>query len=930
MPTFNLGRAVGQVDIDTKGLKDADLSLREAGRGLIYTGGALVGAFGYVVKVAADFEKELDFVQAITQSTGEEMKQLADYATDLGRRGPYGPREVAAAFVELAKAGVDAEDIMGGVGEASVDLAAAADIGLTESTEILVNTLKTFGLEAEDAIYAVDQIAGAANASTIDVDDFAYSLRYAGSIAAAIGIPLDEVSTALAILGDRGIKGSTGGTSLRRVMLNLQPASEKAADALKELGIITEDGTNQFFTAEGQAKSLADVFQILGDSMDGLTDAERLQAVNTIFGARAAPAALILAGQGAEGFDAYTEAIARTTAADVAAARLDNLAGAVTKLKAAIEATFITAGTPFQDMLQGWVEGITQVVVWFGELDPRIQSFLLGAVGVIGVMALLSGAFLLTVGNIVRAIRVAGELVNAFRAISGVIKVVAGVFRGLTLVMAANPFVLIVLAIIALVAAFYLLYTRSEKFRNFINGLGEKIQEVWGKVVDFFEELPAKISAAFDKAKAVIGGFFDDIGGAIGGALTAVGDFFSDLFGGIASIGTGAFDGVTGFFETLASIDLGSTFSKALAVVTEFVGELPGMLGNAASTAVDAFAGFMEKLPGRLGYALGFAIGRLIKWNIDFYTKIYELGVQVVQAVIDWGGKLISAMIDWMTGVIVEVSIWVVNMVTKAVELGTQFLLKIVEFFSQLPGKVAGFLLGVLTAVVTAIPGIVAAAVDLGLQVLTSIVSFVMQLPGKVAGFLVELGGAILGAIPELVSFSVQLGEGVLNGIVDIITGLPGMVLNVLTNTIDTIKGQVTAAFNAAKDFGGGLWNGFKDGLGISSPSFIERALFAIQDQANRTAQELNSSVGYINQQAHRLPEFATAGAPATAMLSAGRVANSSIAGTETGTSDGGVHHHYHAPLVGQAEIKREEDIYVLAHDLENERNRRNRGKGKR
>lgn len=866
MPNFNLGRAVGQVDIDTGGLKNADIALREAGRGMLYTGGALVGAFGYVVKTAADFEKEMDFVQAITQGTDADMQKLADTAIELGKRGPYGPNEIARSFVELAKAGVDAQTIIDGVGEASVDLAAAADIGLVESTEILVNTLKTFNLGAEDAIYVVDQIAGAANASTIDVEDFAYSLRYAGSIAASVGIPLDEVATSLAILGDRGIKGSTGGTSLRRVLLNLQPASEKAGDVLKELGIITEDGANAFFTAEGKAKSLSDIFQILGDSMAGLTDAERLDAMNKIFGARAAPSALILAEQGATGFNAYTDAIERTSAADVAAARLDNLSGAVQKLKAAIEAVFITSGTPFQDMLQGWVEGLTQLVNWFGALDPKVQSFILGAIGAVGVMSLLAGGFLLTIGNIIRAVRVAGELVNAFKVIGGIIRGVAGAFRILTLAMATNPFVLIVLAIIALIAAFVILYKKSEKFRNFINGVGEKIKETWQKVVDFFKgPFVDAIQGAWNKVKEIfdnVKGFFGDIGGAIGNAAGKVGGFFSDLFGGIAGVGTGVFDSVTGFFGSLANIDIGGAFGKALDVVTGFVSDLPGMLGGAASSAVDAFMGFMEKLPERLGYALGFAIGRLIKWNIDFYTKIYELGVQVVQTLIDWGGKAVSAIIDWTTQAAVKVALWVIDMVNKAIEMGTKFLLKVVEFFSQLPGKVAGFMLGILASVISAIPGIVSAAADLGMKVLSKVVEFVSQLPGKVLGFLIDVGSNILGAIPGIAGDALNFGQSIFNGIIDAITGIPGKVLEVLTNAIGTIKNQVTNAFNAAKDFGSGLWNGFKDGMGISSPSYIERALFAVEGQAFQTAANLNSAIKEINAQARKLPDtvYSTAG----------------------------------------------------------------------
>lgn len=858
MPQYNLGTARGRVDINTSGLKEADISLREAGRGLLYTGGALVAGFGYVVKTAADFEKQMDFVQAITQGTAAEMDELKEVAIELGKRGPYGPQEVTESFVELAKAGIETKDIIDGVGEASVNLAAAADIGLVESTEILVNTLKTFDLQAKDSTKVVDLIAGAANASTIDVDDFAYSLRYAGSVAAAVNIPLEDVASALAILGDRGIKGSTGGTSLRRILLNLQPASKKAEEALTSLGIITEDGTNKFFTAEGSAKSLADVFQILNDATADLTDAERLKAFNTIFGARAAPSALILSDQAAAGFNDYMDAIDRTTAADVAAARLDNLAGSVTKLKAALEAVFIQSGTPFQESLKELVDIVRELVLWFGELPEPVQKFLVGGVAVVGVLSLMAGAFLLTVGNIVRAIRVMGQLGALFGLIGGGGKAggAAGAAQSVGLLSRAfgfllSPVGLVILAIAALVGAFIYFYKTNEKFREFINSIPGKIVDAWNAVVAFFK---GPVVEAFKTAYNAVKGFFGDIGGFFGGIGSSIGGFFGDLFGSIGDIGGSAFNGITGFFETLGNIDIGGGIEKALILITDFAEKVPGALLGAGEAALEGFMSFMSKLPSRLGYALGFALGRLIKWNIDFYTKIVELSQDVLNKVIEWGGQMISAIASWTAEILVKVGIWVLDMVNKAIELGTEFLIQITIFFSQLPGMVAGWMLDILTSIVTAIPGIAAAAADLGWQVLTKITEFVSQLPGKVLGWMADIGTSIFNKIPEITGFAIDLGEGVFNGVIDAITGLPGAVLGIFTGVVGSIKDQVTSAFNAAKDFGGSLWNGFKDGMGISSPSYIERALFAVEGQAFQTAANLKKAVNLINARAPKLP----------------------------------------------------------------------------
>lgn len=937
MPGYNLGRAQGLVDIDTRGLKEADISLREAGRGLLYTGTALLGGFGYVVKVAADFEKQMDFVQAITQATGDEMAKLNEVAIELGKQGPYGPREVAGAFVELAKAGVETQAIIDGVGAAAVSLAASADIGLVESTEILVNTLKTFNLGAEDAVHVVDQIAGAANASTIDVDDFAYSLRYAGSIAAAVQIPLEDVATALAILGDRGIKGSTGGTSLRRILLNLQPASAKAADALKELGIITEDGTNQFFTAEGSAKSLAEVFQLLNEATAGLTDAQKLSAFNTIFGARAAPSALILADQAAEGFTAYSDAIERTTAADVAAARLDNLAGAVTRLKAAIEATFIQSGTPFQKTLQDFAEAARVAVLWFGKLPGPVQRFIVGGVAVLGILSLLAGGFLLTVGNIVRAIRVFGQLAGLMQAFGSGGGAAANAAGSVGLLSRAlgfflSPAGLVVLAIIAIVGAFIYFYKTSEGFRNFINGIGTKIKEVFLDVVNFFKgPFVDGIRTAWEKVTGFfsdIGGFFSSIGSTIGGAASNVGGFFASIGSSIGSIGSGAFNSVTGFFSTLGNLDLGSAFSKALGLVLQFTKDLPGKLSKAASKAVSAFTSFISELPGKLGYALGFAIGRAIRWGFELNKWIAKTGVKVVTTVVEWGGKLVSKLIEIFGKILVEVALWAASMGQKALEMGINFLTNVVTWLSQLPGKIAEFLLQTLMKMIELVPVLVSQGFELGWGFLTKVVEFMTQLPGKIAEFLWDAINTVIGLVPDILSAASEFGQNIWDGIIDIITGIPGKVVEILTDAIGGIAGLVGDAWQAAWDFGNGLWQGFKDGVGINSPSYIERALFNVEDQAALTAQHLNRSIGYINQRASRLPDLTSGGMPVAAMVSAGRFTQSGGAGIDSRGSQAIVEHHYHAPLLGEATIRDDRDIYELANDLELEQSRKNRGKG--
>ena len=62
-----------------------------------------------------------------------------------------------------------------------------------------------------------------------------------------------ELSQALGLLADNGIKGSEGGTKLRNMILSLSSPTDKAADAIQSLGV-------DIFDAVGNMRSLTDVF----------------------------------------------------------------------------------------------------------------------------------------------------------------------------------------------------------------------------------------------------------------------------------------------------------------------------------------------------------------------------------------------------------------------------------------------------------------------------------------------------------------------------------------------------------------------------------------------------------------------------------------------------------------------------------------------
>lgn len=362
------------VDADTsqaeKGLDQLGTKVGSAGSAIAtaFGGVAIAGLAGLAaglstaVVAGADFEKQMSAIKAVSGSTAEEMETLSSLALQLGAESAFSASEAAKGIEELVKAGVSIQDVMGGAAKSALDLAAAGAIEVGEAAEIASNAMNVFGLKGSDVAHVADVIAGAANASAISVSDYKFSLSAAGAVAATVGVGFDDLSTAIALMGNAGIKGSDAGTSLKTMLLNLANPTKEAKIVLEQLGIVTEDGTNKFYTAEGGLKSLSEVSGILQEATKDLSDTQKIAALQTMFGTDAVRAAAIMAEAGAAGFDELAASIGKVTAEAVAQERLNNLAGAWEQLKGSLETAAITIGLQLMPALTAITKWVTDAV----------------------------------------------------------------------------------------------------------------------------------------------------------------------------------------------------------------------------------------------------------------------------------------------------------------------------------------------------------------------------------------------------------------------------------------------------------------------------------------------------------------------------------------------------------------------------------------
>lgn len=468
MADYDLGTAKGRIEIvyDPSGVKQAqkgldglsksnrnvaadfDKTARVSGAATL----VIAGGLALAAKSAIDFEKQVSAIGAVSGATEVELEALRKKALQLGSDTAFSASEAALAMEELAKAGIGVDDILNGAADATVALAAAGGIELPEAATIAANAMNAFSLQAKDLGHVADLIAGAANASAIDVREFGFALQQSGAVANLVGVSFDDLTTAIALMGNAGIKGSDAGTSLKTMLSNLQPATKKQRDLMRELGIVTANGTNQFFNQRGELKSLSEVAQILQDSTAGMTSAQKQMALETIFGSDAIRAAAVLTKAGAKGFDELAASIGKVTAKDVAAKRLDNVAGAIEQLKGSAETAAIAIGSALLPAIKAVTEFITRATNAFSNLDPNVQRVV---------------AILLTAAAAI------GGLITIVAKLGAAILGLSGIGAG---TLAAFGWVgLIIAAIAALVVGFKLLYDRSAAFRDLVGTIGATV-----------------------------------------------------------------------------------------------------------------------------------------------------------------------------------------------------------------------------------------------------------------------------------------------------------------------------------------------------------------------------------------------------------------------------------------------------------------------
>lgn len=446
------GRAFVELMLDQtkleRGLKAAQAKLRNFGNSMTSVGKNLVtvatlaaAPLAYSTKTFADFDDEMRMVKAVTGATEQQFKSLTAVAEELGRTTSFTAKQVAEGMTALGRMGFSPEEIEAAI-PAVLNLSRATDTELSEAAEIAANNMRVFGIESSKMASVADILTATANGSAQTLTDLSEGLKMAGPQAAAAGDSITNVSAALGVLANMGIKGSLAGTALRKAYS--QFANTKIQAKLKAMGIATTD-------ANGNLRAMPEIMAEIAKAMASMPTAQRLGFAEEIFDLRGSLAGLQLGGN----IDQLDEFIKKLQTVNGVSAKTaqemdSGIGGAWRIFMSAVEGCQIAIGRIIGEALTPYMNKLSAVMTKVAEWIAAHKGVVIMAVKIIAGM-LAAGAALITLGLAFKAVALAvGTLSTAFTILKVAVLAPIAAVKGVMAIFTALKAVMIGVKVVAL------------------------------------------------------------------------------------------------------------------------------------------------------------------------------------------------------------------------------------------------------------------------------------------------------------------------------------------------------------------------------------------------------------------------------------------------------------------------------------------------
>ena len=225
----------------------------------------------------------------------------------------------------------------------------------------------------------------------------------------------------------------------------------------------------------------------------------------------------------------------------------------------------------------------------------------------------------------------------------------------LNLAMSLNPIGILIALIAGLVAAFVVLWNKSETFRQF-----------W---INIWENIKSACGIAFE----------------------AIGKFFTEKVPEFLNKGKELFvqfiDNTVTFFKELP-VKIKEFLYQALVAITSTLIAIPVLAYRHGKEFLENLISFFKQLPSKIWTWLTSTITKIVEWKAQMKQKAKEAALEFINKVVEFVKQLPEKVWTWLTNTITKITTWKNNLGVKAREAGQELLDKLINKVKEIPDKI--------------------------------------------------------------------------------------------------------------------------------------------------------------------------------------------------------------------------------------------------
>lgn len=760
------------------------------------------------INVGKEFEKSMSNVAALSGATGEELEKLSDTAKKYGSTTQFSASEAADALSYMALAGWDANqscDALGGV----LDLAGSSGMGLADASDMVTDYLSAFGMEAKESSYFADMLAYAQANSNTTASALGEAYKNCAASMNAAGQDIETTTSFLATLANQGLKGSEAGTVLTATIRDMTRHMSKVKDETK-LAALASDGyasstgnMNDLLgksiitigkmaipveDANGNFRDLTDIMKDVEKATDGMGTAERTAALSKVFMAESVKGVNMILNAGVGEAADFEEQLRNSTdsAKNMASAMNDNLDGGMKLMKSNLENLQIAIYEKLEPALRAGVDILNKLIDAVSFVIDHSDEFI----------AVLTG-MATALGTYLAYTTIMTVMTQGWQALTIVTKAQAAAQAALNAVMSLNPIGLVIAAVLGLVAAFAVLWNKSDAFKKFWINLWEKVKKVaktaWKVITKFFSDAWKEIKAVWNTATEFFANVWEDIKEVFSPIVNWFKEKFEKAWNTIKIVWNVAVDffssvweGIKEIFEPVAEA-LSKFFSdawEAIKIIWDAAVEFFSAVWEGIKAVFEPVAEFFKFV-----FELAWTVVKFA-WDsaVTFFEIIWTLIKEVFEPVADWFSEKFQDAWDKIK------EIWSVV---------TEFFSDIWEGIKEIFSDVAEWFLEKFEAAWNAIK-----------EIWSVVVGFFEDIWEGIQTIFFDVGKWFKGRFSDAQDKIKNAWNGVTGFFSDSWDGIKNIFKNVGTwfsEKFNDAWKKVKEPFEAVGEFFGGIWNTIKD-----------------------------------------------------------------------------------------------------------------------